>query len=451
MSMNKKADWHIVTCPQCQTKYKSPNIAARKVTCSRCGSSFYDWHYPSLIGGGYEKYWNFKGRYAVVKGSRGSKKSKTIALWHIVNLYRYPLANALVVRKTERTLRDSCFADLKWAINRLGVAEDFKCNTNPLEITRISTGQKILFRGCDDALKLTSITVPHGVLCWVWLEEAYELTKEKDFDTLNEGVRGEMPPGYFKRFSISFNPWSEHHWLKKRFFDPPDDENKLSMTTNFLCNEWLDDADRKMFEDMIKNNPTRARVAAFGEWGVAEGLVYENWEEKDFDIEEIRRKPGIQAGFGLDFGFTAPAALCCFFMDESEKKIYIFDELYKTQQTNQQLAELITEMGYHKEMIVADCAENKSIVELYNAGIYNVQSALKGADSISYGIQLIQNYRIIVHPRCVNFITEISNYCWDEDRFGNRLDKPAKGGDHLMDAFRYAVSMLIQPKTFSWD
>jgi guanylate kinase len=185
----------------------------------------------------------------------------------MANLYRYPLANALVVRKTERTLRDSCFADLKWSINRLGVADDFKCNTSPLEITRKSTGQKILFRGCDDALKLTSITVPHGVLCWVWLEEAYELTKEKEFDTLNESIRGEMPDGYFKRFSVSFNPWNEHHWLKKRFFDPPDDDNKLSMTTDFRCNEWLDEADRRMFEDMIKNGD-------FLEWAIYNNNYY---------------------------------------------------------------------------------------------------------------------------------------------------------------------------------
>lgn len=445
-----KSDSHIFQCPTCGTKYRLPNVAARRVQCCRCGSFSYDWHYPSLVGGGYEKYWNFKGRYAVVKGSRGSKKSKTIALWHIANLYRYPLANALVVRKTERTLRDSCFADLKWSINRLGVADDFKCNTSPLEITRKSTGQKILFRGCDDALKLTSITVPYGVLCWVWLEEAYELTKEKEFDTLNESIRGEMPDGYFKRFSVSFNPWNEHHWLKKRFFDVPDDDNKLSMTTDFRCNEWLDEADRRMFEDMIKNNPVRARVAAFGQWGIAEGLIYENWEEKDFDIDAIKRKRGIKTGFGLDFGWTDPAALCCLFLDEEEKKIYIFDELYQQHLTNKQLADRITEMGYRKERIYADCAEPKSIEEMRKEGFTHIQAANKGKN-INFGIQLVQNYRIIVHPQCVNFITEISNYRWDEDNAGNILPRPAPGLDHLMDSMRYAVIAISQGDRFSWD
>lgn len=446
-----KSDNHIFQCPTCGTKYRLPNVAARRVQCCRCGGIFYDWYKPLLLGKGYDEFWNFKGRFCVCKGSRGSKKSKTAALWHIAHMMMYPEASTLVVRKTERTLKDSCFADLKWAIHRLGVDNEWKCTQSPLEITRISTGQKILFRGFDDPLKITSITVPYGCLCWVWCEEAYELNKEADFDTLNESIRGDIPDGYFKRFTITFNPWSDKHWLKKRFFDVPDSEHKLSMTTNYMCNEWLRPEDLVVFEDMKKNNPTRYRIAGLGDWGVAEGLVYNNWEEQDFDIEAIRRKPGIQAGFGLDFGFTAPAALCCFFLDESEKKMYIFDELYKTQQTNQQLAELITEMGYHKEFIVADCAESKSIAELYDAGLYNIQAALKGADSINYGIQLIQNYRVIVHPRCVNFITEISNYCWDEDRFGNKLDKPAKGGDHLMDAWRYGCASLLAGDTFSWD
>ena len=452
MSMVNKADWHVLQCPTCGTKYKSPNVAARRVICGRCNCTFYDWYKPLLVGQGYEEFWKFKGRYCVCKGSRGSKKSKTAALWHIANMMQYPDANTLVVRKTERTLKDSCYADLRWAIHRLGVDSEWKCTQSPLEITRISTGQKILFRGFDDPLKITSITVSTGFLTWVWLEEAYEITKEKDFDTLNESIRGVLPDGLFKRFTVTFNPWNQHHWLKKRFFDIPDDDNKLSMTTNYTINEWLDDSDLRLFEDMKKNNPTRYRVAGLGEWGIAEGLIYENWEEEYFDIEAIRRKRGVKAGFGLDFGYsTDPAALCCLFLDEAEKKIYIFDELYQTQLTNQQLAERIEDMGYRKETIIADSAEPKSIEELRQAGITHVRPARKGADSINHGIQLVQNYRIIVHPQCVNFITEISNYCWDEDRNGNKLTRPAPGMDHLLDGLRYAVSSMIQGDRFSWD
>ena len=169
-----------------------------------------------VVGKGYAEFWNSRKRYVVCKGSRGSKKSKTAALWHIVRMMQYPLSNTLVVRKTERTLRDSCFSDLIWAIERLGVSKYWKETTSPLELVYKPTGQKILFRGLDNPLKITSISVPHGFVCFVWIEEAYEVSKEEDFDILDESIRGELPEGYFKRITLTFNPWSQRHWLKSR-------------------------------------------------------------------------------------------------------------------------------------------------------------------------------------------------------------------------------------------
>lgn len=161
---------------------------------------------PDIVGRGYKDFWNFKGRYRVVKGSRASKKSATAALWYIYNIMKYKDANLLVIRKTFRTLKDSCYTQLKWAIHRLGVDAYFNCKESPLEITYKPTGQKIYFRGLDDPLKVTSITVDKGVLCWVWIEESYELTSESSFDTLNESIRGEVPKGLFKQCTLTFNP-----------------------------------------------------------------------------------------------------------------------------------------------------------------------------------------------------------------------------------------------------
>jgi len=445
----KPADCHALQCPCCGARYWSPNVAARRVTCGRCGCTFYDWYKRLLIGQGYDDFWNFKGRYCVCKGSRGSKKSKTAALWHIAALINYPETNALVVRKTERTLKDSCFADLRWAIRRLGVESEFKCTLSPLEITRVPTGQKILFRGFDDPLKLTSITVPSGYLTFCWLEEAYEITKEKDFDTLDESIRGQLPPGLFKRFTITFNPWNQHHWLKKRFFDADPDPDILAMTTNYTCNEWLEESDLRLFEKMKQRNPQRYRVAGLGEWGIAEGLIYENWREDAFDIEAIRQKPGIKAGFGLDFGYSVdPSALCCFFVDTADRIIYVYDELYEKQLTNPQLYAKIEAMGYRKERIVADAAEPKSISELRDLGMYNIRSARKGPDSIRHGIQRLQDFHVVVHPRCVNFITEISNYTWATDKNGNPTQQPVDEMNHLMDAWRYGAADLLKKPLF---
>ena len=216
-----------------------------------------------LIGKNYNSFWNFKGRYRVCKGSRASKKSKTTALWYAVWLNKkgYEQANLVVFRKTYGSLKNSCYADLRWAMDKIGVLGDWDCTRAPLEMTRRSTGQKILFRGLDDPLKITSITVDHGYLCWAWLEEAYEVQKEETFDVLDESIRGAIPEPLFKQWTITFNPWSEHHWLKRRFFDVSDPEI-FTQTTNYTMNEWLDDSDKRLFETMKKMNPRRYKVAS---------------------------------------------------------------------------------------------------------------------------------------------------------------------------------------------
>lgn len=397
---------------------------------------------PEIVGKGYGTFWRFKGRYRVCKGSRASKKSKTTALWYIVNMMKYPGANLLVVRKSYRTLKDSCFTELRWAINRLKVDSFWEFRLNPLEMIYKPTGQKIYFRGLDDPLKVTSITVNVGCLCWLWIEEAYEITKESDLDMLDESIRGKVEDGLFKQVTLTFNPWNEKHWLKKRFFDTQDD-NVLAMTTNYMCNEFLDEADLRVFEDMKKRNPRRYAVAGLGGWGIVDGLVYENWKEEQFDIDEVRRRPGVVSVFGLDFGYTNdPTALFCGLLDQSGKRLFVFDEMYEKGLSNAKIADKIREMGYAKERIVADSAEPKSIDELGSMGL-RVRGAQKGRDSVSNGIQWIQDLEIIIHPRCVNFETEISNYTWDKDKFGNKLNKPIDDFNHLLDAMRYALEDKI--------
>ena len=415
---------------------------------------------PDVVGAGYGTFWRWKGRYRVLKGSRASKKSKTAALWFIWNMMKYPGANLLVVRKVFRTLKDSCFTELRWAINRLGVAPLWAVKESPLELMYRPTGQTIYFRGLDDPMKVTSITVKSGSLCWMWIEEAYEISREEDFNALDESIRGECPAPLFKQVTLTFNPWNERHWLKSRFFDAPDNET-LALTTNYQCNEWLDDADRRVFDTMKVNNPRRYRVAGLGDWGIVDGVIFENWEEKPFSLDDVRVAPGvrdstflsgIQSAFGLDFGYTNdPTALFCGLIDQSAKTIWVFDELYQKGMSNEAIFETITAMGYAKERICADSAEPKSIDRLRELGLNGIRPARKGKDSIRNGIDFIQDYHIIVHPKCVNFITEISNYMWDTDKAGNKLNKPVDDYNHLMDSARYALEDYSRGAAFSFD
>lgn len=403
-----------------------------------------------VIGKGYADFWNTKKRYRVCKGSRGSKKSKTTALNMIERLYEFPESNGLCVRRFSNTLRDSVFSDLKWAIHRLGLDSYFDCTVSPMQITRRSTGQKILFRGLDNGLKITSISVDKGYLCFVWIEEAYEIFDESDFNKLDMSIRGEVPEGYFKQITLTFNPWSATSWLKKRFFDNPDD-NTFVKTTTWQCNEWLDESDRKIFLDMKEKNPRRYRIEGNGDWGIAEGLIYENVVfDEIFDVEELRKKEGVKAAFGNDFGFTDPNAFICCLVDNADMRIYIFDEWYQTGVTNKVIAQKIKTMGYGSQQIICDCADAKSIAELRDEGIH-AEPSRKGKDSVNHGIQLIQNYQIVVHPKCVEFRKEIENYCWKKDSSSRLKDEPEHDFSHGMDAMRYGVSKVLRPAVFSFD
>ncbi len=423
-----------------------------------------------LIGGGYKRFWNFRGRYRVVKGSRASKKSKTAALWFIFNLMKFPGANLLVVRKTFCTLKNSCFTELKWAINRLQVGRFWDISESPLEMVFKPTGQRIYFRGLDDPNKITSITVAVGALCWLWVEEAYEINREQDFNMIDESIRGTVPEGLFKQVTLTFNPWNENHWLKRRFFDVQvgtdesgapiyaervgdvsEDGEILAMTTDYRCNEWLDESDRALFERMKINNPARYRVAGLGCWGSADGIVYNNFEVGNFNVDELRQSPSIKAVFGLDFGYTNdPSALFCGLADVSAMRLYVFDELYSVGLTNIQLFQQINRLGYAKEKIIADSASPKDIAELRDLGLSRIRAAKKGVGSVNHGIQFIKNFRIVIRPNCKNFIREITGYTWDTDRSGRQLNVPVDSQNHLMDAMRYALEELNRPRSFDW-
>lgn len=401
------------------------------------------------VGKNYADFWNTKQRYRVCKGSRGSKKSKTAALNMIYRLIEYPLANGLCVRRYSNTLRDSVFSDLKWAIHKLGLDAFFDCTVSPMQIVRKSTGQKILFRGLDDGLKITSISVDYGVLCFVWIEEAYEISNEDDFNKLDMSIRGEVPDGYFKQITLTFNPWSATSWLKPRFFDVKDDDI-FTKTTTWKCNEWLDDSDRNIFLKMQQNNPRRYRIEGDGDWGIAEGLIYDKVRFEEFDIDAIRKIPGVISCFGLDFGFTDPNAFTCSMVDNTDMIIYVFDEWYKTGVTNKIIAQAIKDKGYGGQRIVCDNAEPKSIAELQEEGI-KAEPSRKGKDSVNHGIQLIQNYTLVVHPgRCPKFKIEVENYCWAKDKDGKPTDKPDHEFSHGPDSLRYAVAKALLPEVYSW-
>lgn len=398
-----------------------------------------------LVGRGYKEFWNTQKRYRIVIGGRASKKSTTTALWFIYNMMKYPQANLLVIRKVNKDNRDSTFAQLKWAIRRLQVTEDWKTIQNPLEITYLPTGQKILFRGLDEPDSVTSITVENGVLCWVWFEEFYQIAEEEKFNKVDLSVRGEVPAPLFKQITGTLNPWNEKHWIKTRFFDNPDEET-FTAKTNYLVNEFLDDKDRKVFELMKEKNPRRYNIEGLGNWGVSEGLIYDNWHEIEFDYTDYATKRDFYSCIGLDFGYTAdPTALVCMLINTEAKRLLIYDEHFEKGMSNQRIADLIKYKGLAKEEITADSAEPKSIDQIKSLGISRIKPAKKGADSVNNGIQFLKDYDIMVHPKCTNIINEFNNYAWNT-KDGKQTNSPIDDFNHGMDAMRYGIEKYITGK-----
>lgn len=390
------------------------------------------------VGKGYDDFWNSTTRYRVLKGGKGSKKSATTALNFIYRIMKYKDSNLLVVRQVMNTHRDSTFAQLKWAQEKLGVSKHWSNKVSPMEMTYLPTGQKILFRGFDDVLKLASTTVSKGYLCWVWVEEAFEIEREEDFEKLDLSIpRGKISEPLFKQTTLTFNPWSATHWLKKRFFDFKA-ENVSVYSTNYLVNEFLDETDRAVFERMKQNNRRRYEVAGLGNWGIAEGLVYENWEIGKPKIPENELYLW-KSFFGLDYGYTNdPTAFIAFMANTRDKQLYIFDEFYKKRMLNSDIAEAIKQKGYQKERIRADSAEPKSNDDLRRMGISRITPSVKGKDSILNGIARISEYKIFVSPACVNMIKELSTYSYKPKSSENGVVLPEDNNNHLCDAMRYA-------------
>lgn len=400
------------------------------------------------IGGGYNEFWYNKDFYRVVKGSRGSKKSKTTALNFIYRLMMYDWSNLLVVRRFSNTNKQSTYTDLRWATNRLGVKHLFKFNDSLPEITYKPTGQKILFRGLDDPLKITSITVENGILCWAWFEESYQIETFDKFSTVVESIRGSVDdPEFFKQITITFNPWSERHWLKPTFFDEDTKlNNTFSYTTTYRVNEWLDEVDIARYEDLYRTNPRRARIVCDGDWGVAEGLVFENFEVKEFDwVKKLKDKQVV--AHGSDFGFTQdPTTLVSTIVDTQNKELWIYDEHYQRGMLTDEIYQMYIDKGLKNAEIVADSAEKRLITEIKRKGISNIKPSVKGQGSIMQGVQFIQGFKIYVHPSCEHTIEELNTYTFDQDKDGNWLNKPIDENNHILDALRYSLEKFHFPR-----
>lgn len=366
-------------------------------------------------------------RFNVIFGGAGSGKSYAIAQKIVKRLTSEKKHKILVLRKVDKTLKNSVFSLIKSVIAEEELTDSFKFTVSPMEIIFVN-GNSAVFLGLDDPEKIKSI----ADITSIWIEEATELNEE-DFNQLNLRLRGKTPN--YKQIILSFNPVSALSWIKKRFFDSIHEKPFICHTT-YKDNSFLDEDYIKELENLINVDPVFYDIYTLGKWGVLGNLVYSNYIIEPFDNDP---KLFNTIYNGLDWGFNDPTALLRIGMRDNE--LYILSEMYVKGKTNPELMELALDYITKSDPITADSAEPKSITEWRHNG-FRIEATVKGKDSIKYGIDFVRRHKIHIHPTCQNFINEIQGYAYAKDKDGNVLEEPVDFRNHLMDAMRYALEQL---------
>ena len=309
------------------------------------------------------------------------------------------------------------------------------CSINRTTLTiTFPNGSVFLFCGLDDSEKIKSIAGITDIVC----EEATELTLD-DVSQLDLRLRANVDD---LQIYYMFNPTSKASWVYKRWFAEDaevDTETTFILHTSYKDNRFLPQEYIDALEEQKKTNPTYYRIYALGEFASLDKLVYQNVKIEDFD-EKADDKKKLPLLCALDFGYVNDlTAFLALLLDEENKKIYIFKEWGDVGKTNDEIAAVISTLGFSKSVIIADSAEQKSIEEIKRLGIPRIKPCKKGKGSVLQGIQRLQQYEIIVKSQCEKTIIEFQNYSWKKSKDGEYINEPVDNFNHFMDCLRYAT------------
>lgn len=375
-------------------------------------------------------------RYEVFYGGAGSGKSFFVGQ-KVVFKALASRRKILVLRKVGKTVKNSVFQLLLETLDQFKLRDRCKINKTDFSI-ELPNGSIFLCSGLDDPEKIKSITG----LTDAWLEEATEFTQD-DFNQIDLRIRDPFAPN--QQLFLSFNPVSKANWCYLQFFKPNPELEEfrsrvLVVHTNYKDNTRLPQSYVDALLLMAATNPVYYKIYALGEFGSLDKLIYNNWQSFDFNPSLIRGQPLC----GLDFGYTNdPTAFTASTLVPAENRIYVFKEWGGTGYLNDQIAAEIKKMGFAKSVIIADAAEQKSIDEIKQQGIYRIKPCVKGQGSVLQGIQKLQQYELIVHPDCIEVINELQNYAWEKDRATNEyINKPQDKYNHYLDSLRYSLQCV---------
>ena len=382
----------------------------------------------------------------VFEGGRGGLKSSFVAFKIVELIKNNPQMHACITRQVAGTLKDSVYANMKWAINELGLMEEFECKVSPLEIKYIKTGQTIYFRGLDDETKLKSIKPEFGYIGILWKEEKDQMKGDAQERSVNQSVLRGGDESY--DFSSYNPPKSKSNWVNRIKLMPNPKRvihhsSYLEAPAEWLGQKFIDDA-----AHLKEINPEAYEHEYLGVPNGDGGNVFEYLEIRDITDEEISHMDRIFAG--VDYGWY-PDAFCYLrtYYDSAREKIYLIDELYVNKWSNSKTADWIKKKGYDDYTMICDSAEPKSVNDFRDAGL-PARGAIKGPGSIEYGFKFLQTKTIVIDPkRTPNAYKEITEYEYDRDKEGNVISGYPDGDDHAISALRYAYEPLFNRRGYS--
>lgn len=362
-------------------------------------------------------------------GSAGSAKSYFITQKLIIRACRQPI-KILVCRRYGTTIRNSCFSLFKDILAYWKLTQFVKIRETDFNI-KFPNGSEIIFLGLDDETKLLSL---NNIGC-IFIEEAYEVPKEI-VEQLDLRMRAKVEN---QQIILAFNPISKNSWLYD-FCEKNPPKNCLYIHSTYKDNPFLPKEYVESMEEMIVRNPAKARVYAFGEWGVdSEGLVITNWRKEEFNAMELAAA-GLEHRAGIDLGWVGKTAIIDTLYDRESRTIYVFNEFYKSGCQLSDIVSAIGDMNLRKTKIFVDSAEPRSIQFFKQEGI-NAVGCSKGKDSVKAGLMFLQDALIIVHPSCQNFIMELENFSYIKSKItGEWTEDTTHEWSHAIDACRYAYS-----------
>lgn len=372
-------------------------------------------------------------------GGRGSLKSSTVSIIVPLLLVANPGTHALVLRKVANTIRDSVYAQYIWAIGELGMAAYWEAKVSPMELIYKPTGQKIMFRGADDPMKIKSIKVPFGYIAVTHFEEKDQFAGRAEIrNILQSTMRG---GSVFWNFESYNPPISRDNWANKDSLEERADRLCHKSTYLQAPPEWLGEQFLAEAEHLKETDERAYQHEYLGIPVGTGGNVFENLELREITDKEIGSFDQIYQG--VDWGwYPDPFAFIRLHYDRARETIYFIDEIYKNKLTNEESGGIIKGCGYGDAYITCDSAEPKSTADYRALGL-PAKEAIKGPGSVDYGMKWLQRRKIVIdRRRTPNAYKEFVNYEYERNKDGDIISGYPDANNHLIDATRYALERI---------